>query len=142
MIQNCPLRNPNAQHIFKVLVVYTRDCAEEQHLGLEPRELAERIATSIDQMNEAFVNSALDVQGKLVAIEAIEPFQQDQQMIYAPLDMYKDEMLAPDGQFAGVHALRAQHEAHVVMVVVNSQCPGDAVGGAMPATRKNQEFEE
>ena len=40
VIQNCPLRNPNAQHIFKVLVVYTRDCAEEQHLGLEPRELA------------------------------------------------------------------------------------------------------
>ena len=36
--------------------------------------------------------------------------------------------------------LRPQHEAHVVMVVVNSQCPGDAVGGAMPATRKNQAF--
>jgi hypothetical protein len=139
VVQNCVPKNVDAQFIFNVLVVYTRDCVNAEYSSCSSDELANNIAASIDEMNEAFVNSGISsVQGKLVSIQAIDPYMEDKELVFLPIDQYKEQIL--HRRFANLSELQAKYNAHIVMFVVNQNCSGDPVGGGLPATRKSEAF--
>lgn len=130
---------PPAQNarVFNVLAVFTPDAVTED---MSRRELAESIAQAMDEMNEAFTNSGIDVQGALTTIAPTHAYLFEGQTVSPPVDRYKAELLKEGGQFDDVHQLRARHNAHVVLFVTGTDGGGDPEGGALPATNKREAF--
>jgi len=131
---------------FNILVAYTTDCVDWQQQELLPIEtmskedLHSNIYESIDEMNGAFRNSSIDLEGKIVAIEAINTYVVNGQSVPMACDQYKQELLQ-GSQFQQVFELRAKHKADVIMLVIGDHSTvGDPCGGALPATKKNEAF--
>ncbi|MCY1043885.1 hypothetical protein OV208_21390 [Corallococcus sp. bb12-1] len=143
---------------FRILAVFMSDCAfnEDQFERIDRDVLIGNIRRCVDEMNDAFARSGVGVRGNLVSVVQLAapgPF--------LPTGMYRDALLGEpaneqerDDRLQGITppelvehygdlrrlcgGLRAEHEAHVVLLVTGGG--GDPIAGALGATHRANAF--
>jgi hypothetical protein len=140
---------------FNVLAVFTSDCEVDgpwPTSAIEREQLLENVRESIDQMNESFERSQVQVRGSLVAIVRFvvpPPFWPADYcrdaMVDAPVDTTRmnERQLAEWNERSVAYTrfrteclrLRAKHQAHVLLIVNGG---GDPISGRCGATNRQE----